>query len=232
MTLKHRALAGMLIVSSLSFLASPAAAADGLLFSADGVNWRAAFSEPLFAGAVLVPGAQVSRSFWIRNSSEYRADLSISIRGREFSAAAAPESLWITAAVAEQEQAVGPGLGAHDRVVLAMPYMGGAAHSQEISVTVGLGEEARNVMQEQLTPVQFEVVLTESVASKHTGREVPPAETGTLLEQAVESPLANTGFAGVWLASLGTSLILGGGLAVIRNRRRTSANGGVSNGTA
>jgi LPXTG-motif cell wall-anchored protein len=231
MTRKRRALVGIVVVSSLSFMASPAAAADGLLFSADGEIWRAAFSEPLFAGAVLVPGAHVSRSFRIRNGSEHGAELSISIRGREFSAAAAPESLWITAAVAGQEQAAEPGLGAHDRVVLAMPEMV-AGQGQKITVTVGLGGDARNVMQEQLAPVQFDVVLTESVPSMDSGREVPPTEAGTRLEQAVESPLANTGFAGTWLATLGTSLIVGGGLAVIRNRRRTSTNGGVSNGTA
>lgn len=229
MTRKHGAVAGTVMITSLSFLAAPAIAADGLLFSADGENWRSAFSEPLFAGAVIVPGEQVSRSFWIRNGSETRADLAVAIKGKEFNTAAAPESLWITAAVADQ--AVVPGPGAHDRVVLAMPAMG-AAHSQKITVTVGLGAEARNVMQQQSAPVQFEVMLTESVPSADMGRGVPLADAGNQIKPAIESPLANTGFTGVWIAALGTSLMVGGGLAVMRNRRKTSANGGASDGTA
>lgn len=166
----------------------------------------------------MVPGDHVSRSFWIRNASEHNADLTIAIRGSDFSAAAAPESLWVTAAIAEQAPAPAP--GAQDRVILAMPSMGESS-SQKITVTVGLSKEARNVMQERSVPVQFEVMLAESVPSGDRSRDVPLAETGPV--PAVEAPLANTGFTGAWIAALGASMIAGGGLAVMRNRRRSRA---------
>lgn len=227
---KHRTLAGSVIVSSLALIASPASAADGLLFSVDGENWGAALHEPLFSDSVLVPGAQVSRSFWIRNGSEHSAELAIAIMDGELSSAAAPGSLWIKAAVAGQEQGAGPGQAAQERVILAMPSMN-AAHSQRITVTVGLGGEARNVMQEQSAPVQFEVRLTEAVPSMDGGRQVPVEERADLRGPDAESSLSDTGFGGLWLAVLGASLIVGGWIAVMRNRSTSDADGGRPHGT-
>lgn len=71
---------GMGLVLACS-TAVPAAATDGLLFSADGQTWDEGLSQPLFGRHTLVPGDQVSGTFWVRNGSPDRADLSVAVVG-------------------------------------------------------------------------------------------------------------------------------------------------------
>ncbi|MDQ0673704.1 hypothetical protein QFZ36_001265 [Pseudarthrobacter siccitolerans] len=217
-------------VSALLLMASPAAAADELLFSADGETWGPALNQPMFEDTVLVPGDQVSRSFWVRNGSGYNADLAVGIDGEVLSPAASPASLWVIASVGESSARV-PGASGEDRLILAMPAMG-AAESQKITITVGLGDQAANVMQEQAIPVQFRVNMTESsLQASPTGPDGSVRHTGGEGPQP-GAPLANTGLIGLWIATLGASLVAGGWLAVTRSRSQKIISEGVPNGTA
>jgi LPXTG-motif cell wall-anchored protein len=156
--------------------------------------------------------------------------LAIAVSGGELSSAAAPQSLWVTASTGEAAEPQAGG-GTEDRLVLAMPSMG-VAQSQRITVTVGLGEEAPNAMQQQAAPVRFEIRMTESVPQAAPSGPDTPGHRPSFQGPRAASLLADTGLTGMWVAALGASLVAGGWLAVIRSRRKKNANEGMSNGTA
>lgn len=225
----RRALIAAGSVSAFLLMASPAVAADELLFSADGETWGPALAEPMFEDAVLVPGDQVSRTFWVRNGSGYSADLAVAVDGEDLSPVAAPGSLWVTAA-ADSAASV-TGRTEENGVILSMPAMD-AAQSQRITVTVGLGEQAPNAMQQQATPVRFQVNVVESLPQKPVTDPAAPGHLPDARGPGSGMPLADTGFMGPWIVALGASLVAGGWLAVTRSRSRKTAIEGMSHGTA
>lgn len=72
-----------LLVSGLGLrAAAPAFAAPKAIgLSADGVNYADVLPASLFAGAMIVPGKTVTRSFWVKNRAGSAGNLAIALQG-------------------------------------------------------------------------------------------------------------------------------------------------------
>ncbi|WP_104138078.1 hypothetical protein [Arthrobacter sp. ZGTC131] len=221
MTRRGAAAVGMGLVLAYS-TALPAAATDGLLFSADGQTWDGGLSQPLFGRPTLVPGDQVSGTFWVRNGSRDRADLSVSVIGSDPAPVTAGQDLWISAT---SEPAPSQQTGADGAVVLRVPRME-ATESRKVTITVGLNKDATNALQGQSRAVAFQVRMSHSVIP---GASVGPGDPKALPDNPDQAGLAYTGLAGFWPVIPALAMIAGGTLAVLRvraNKKATEENHG------
>jgi hypothetical protein len=203
--------AGLMLACST---AAQAVASDGLQFSADEQTWAGDLGRPVFGRHVLVPGDQVSGSFWVRNGSPDHADLTLSVIGSGQIPAPAGEDLWISATA---DRAPSQATGGEGRVVLRVPGME-ATESRKVTITVGLNKDATNALQGQSAAVAFQVRMNQSVT---------PAVPGDRQAFSGDDPggpgLAYTGFPGFWPVIPAMALIMGGTLALIRTRSNNRA---------
>lgn len=205
--------AAALAAALSSFGEMPAVAADHLLFSADGQAWATELAGPIFVNApVLVPGNQVSASFWVQNASTDPADLLVALASDEVSQDG--DGFWLRAttdiagAVPTDDAAAG---------MLSLATMP-AQEAQKITVTVGLHETAGNNTQDMTIPVAFEVRLTQSIPTQVSAPVVGEDQP----QSSPNSPfgsLADTGFTMMWILGAGATLAAAGLLAVAWSRR-------------
>lgn len=197
--------------------AGHAAASDDLLFSGDGRNWDAKLGQSVFGRHTLVPGDQVSGTFWVRNGSPHRADLSVSVIGGSPAPAAAGEDLWISAT---SEPLPSQQAGAEGTVMLRVPRMA-ATESRKVTVTVGLSKDATNALQGQSTAVAFQVRMSQSI---NPDVSADPGDPRAMPVSPGLAGLAFTGLSGFWPVIPALAMMAGGTLAVVRTRANKRAN--------
>jgi len=235
----------MSLLAALSMsvaLAAPAAAADELGVSKDGVTWSSEFPSTLFDNATRwVPGDSRNATFYIRNQNAKSGKLTIDILGNHAGTLLDLDVLHITAN--------GGGAawtpvsdGAEHRLLTDSRIPSGGI--VPINVTVDFDDTSTNGSQLLSTDLQFRVTLSQDDIPLSVGPGEPggdgeqgggseggggnepgggsETQGGGSLIKSVSGHLPGTGAPDItWIAFIG-SILLGTGIAVVSRRRNDS----------
>jgi hypothetical protein len=215
-----RALVVVAALAVLTGLAVPApaqATTDPLVVSVDGNSWARVLPASLFAGAIIVPGTDVTRTFYVKNQSTETGNLAVALRAVTGSDPTMVAALSIRAVA-------GPAIGTDKPFAAAAPC---------VSLVSGITLVAGAMMQ-----VDVRLTLATSLHGKTSQRSVGgfdipvtltstdvPAPSGCTT--TVVTPPHNGGTGGNPPGTIGTVVVSGsaGGSAL-----PTQASGGLLSG--
>lgn len=185
-------------------LASPAAAADQVRVSADGLTWSADLAHPLFDPAHRwVPGESRTETFWVRNDADGPGSLRIGAVVGDSDALATDGRVEVAMRVGSGSwTALTPGESTTGFGTMA------ADARQRVDVRAWFRPESGNDTMRQALDLDLEVYLAEDIAGDVP--DVADASTGLLPDTGAAAGLR-------WLAAAG-ALCLGAGAAVVARR--------------
>lgn len=193
--------------------AAPAAAADELGISSDGVTFTPTFHGPLFDSAVRwVPGDSRSATFYVRNQGGAPARMTVDILGDHVGDLLDSGDLTITASAGGETGSTTDGA---ERRLITLP----AVEPDEVvpvTISVDFDFSSPNDTQLRSTDLSFRINLSQTSAVLGEGEEADDDNgNGLLPDTGAQTPL--------WLAAL-AAICIGSGAALI-SRRRTQPEG-------
>ncbi|GAA3531511.1 hypothetical protein GCM10022234_30830 [Aeromicrobium panaciterrae] len=195
-----RFLRAALTIGIVLVAAVPAAAADEIGLSRNGVTFSSSLGGPLFDNPIIwVPGDLESETFYVRNQGDTAAKLTVDILGDQAGDLIDSGDLHVTALSGAQSTTASD--GAEHRLLTV-----GGVEADEIvpvTITVELDESSTNETQLRASELNFRINLQQSSAVLGEDDEALP-DTGT------QTP--------AWLLVLATAC-LAAGLALISRRR-------------
>ncbi len=184
-------------------MASPAAAADELGISSDGVTFAPTFHGPLFDSALRwVPGDSRDAVFYVRNQGGTPARMSVDILGDHVGDLLDSGDLTITASAGGESGSATDGA---QRRLITLPKVA-AGEVVPVTVSVGFAYSSPNDTQLRSTDMTFRINLSQTST-------VPGEDDGN-------GPLPDTGAPNLVILALG-SVLLGTGVAIVSRRRET-----------
>ena len=199
-----RGLAVLLAVLVSGFVtAAPAAAADELGISSDGVTYTPTFDGPLFSSAIKwVPGDERTATFYVRNQSIDQASLTVTILGNHTGTLIDSGDITISATGGGGTST--PTSSGDEQLLLSASI--DAAQVVPVNVTVAFNENSPNATQYLTTDMNFRVTLTQTTGIGGVGGSESLPDTG--------APQL------IWIVAL-TSILLGCGVAIVSRNRET-----------
>ncbi|MFV0253189.1 MAG: signal peptidase I [Beutenbergiaceae bacterium] len=156
----------------VALCAAPAAAADELAFSWDGLTWDTQLDAPLFDPSVhWVPGDVRTASFWVRNRGESAAALTIMVASHGIADLMAQGDLRFTVKVGD-----GAWVGLADATGSTLPGQIAVGASEPVHLRATFDPAAGNGSQMRQLEFQISVVL--SAYLPPTGTPEPDATAG------------------------------------------------------
>lgn len=211
----------LLVVTVLGLLvatAVPAAAADELGISPDGVTWASSLPGPLFDPALRwVPGDSETRSFWVRNQSTDDGVLTITMLTGPVESLIDTGDLTVSAKVDDGDYTSASTSGPR-RLVNQVSVAPG--EEREVTVKVDVDPESPNASQDLKLDLDFRVSLTQDTTA------VQPPSNGGGGNGGVAGPgddLPDTGTVVTPVMLLLAALLVASGIGFVGfARRRTT----------
>lgn len=200
------------VVTTMFSTAAPAAAAEELGISSDGVTFTPTFHGPLFDSAIRwVPGDSRDATFYVRNQGGATARMSVDILGDHVGDLLGSGDLTIMASAGGETGSTTDG---EERRLITLP---GVAADEIVPVTISVDFDfsAPNDTQLRSSDLNFRINLSQTSAVLGEGAEAAEDDDGLLPDTGARSPL--------WLAAL-AAICIGSGAALI-SRRRTHTEG-------
>lgn len=205
--------------TALLLVASPAAAADEIGLSVDGVSWSSSLTQPLFDPAFLwVPGDDETSSFYVRNQGPTGAELTVAVRSADSDKLLADDdiSLWAR---------VGGGSWTRLDNGSASSALIAPGSATRVDVRVRFAPASLNQSESKSLHLSFGITLAEAPSGGTTDDSDGGDQSDDSDDSDDESVLPGAGSAAdpswLWLAA---GLICGGTIFVRRPRRKDPAH--------